>query len=77
MRAWDFSKPLFVAPAMNTLMWDNPFTAKHLNLLRELGVQVIPPIRKFLACGDVGIGAMAEPSTIDHEVREKCGPLRR
>ncbi|CAB4287252.1 unnamed protein product [Prunus armeniaca] len=23
--AWDFSKPLFVAPAMNTLMWNNLF----------------------------------------------------
>lgn len=27
-RAWDFSRPLLVAPAMNTLMWESPFTAK-------------------------------------------------
>ena len=25
-RAWDFKKPVFVAPAMNTFMYDNPFT---------------------------------------------------
>jgi phosphopantothenoylcysteine decarboxylase len=27
-RAWDFRKPLAVAPAMNTAMWDSPFTAR-------------------------------------------------
>lgn len=27
-RAWDFKRPLLVAPAMNTLMWESPFTAK-------------------------------------------------
>lgn len=49
---------------MNTLMWDNPFTARHLSALQELGVQVIPPISKRLACGDVGSGAMEEPDAI-------------
>ena len=23
-RAWDFAKPVILAPAMNTLMWDHP-----------------------------------------------------
>ena len=27
-RAWDFTRPLLVAPAMNTAMWDHPFTAR-------------------------------------------------
>ncbi len=49
---------------MNTLMWDNPFTARHLSVLQELGVVVIPPISKQLACGDVGSGAMEEPGRI-------------
>jgi len=53
-RAWDFSKPFLVAPAMNTMMWDHPFTARHLDVLRELGIVVIPPISKSLACKDVG-----------------------
>ena len=59
VRAWDFSKPLVVAPAMNTAMWVSPFTAKHLDKLSELGVHVIQPVSKTLACGDVGVGAMA------------------
>ena len=43
-RAWDFSRPLLVAPAMNTFMWDSPFTSSHLDALQRLGVKVIPPV---------------------------------
>lgn len=32
-RAWDFSKPVFLAPAMNTYMWENPATRRHLRQL--------------------------------------------
>lgn len=64
VRAWDFNKPILVAPAMNTYMWTNAFTAKHLQTCRSIGMQVIGPIEKKLACGDVGMGAMAEPRDI-------------
>ncbi|XP_014522770.1 probable phosphopantothenoylcysteine decarboxylase [Vigna radiata var. radiata] len=69
VRAWDYSKPFFVAPAMNTLMWNNPFTERHLIAIDELGISLIPPVTKRLACGDYGNGAMAEPSTIYSTVR--------
>ncbi|KAJ7563716.1 hypothetical protein O6H91_03G122800 [Diphasiastrum complanatum] len=65
VRAWDFSKPLFVAPSMNTFMWNSPFTVRHLAAIEELGMIIIAPTAKRLACGDVGVGAMAEVSTID------------
>lgn len=29
-RAWEPSRPLVLAPAMNTLMWEHPATARHL-----------------------------------------------
>ena len=32
-RAWDFSRPVMLAPAMNTLMWVHPATARHLRQL--------------------------------------------
>lgn len=68
-RAWDFSKPMLVAPAMNTFMWQSPFTDEHIIKLEgKLGVKVIPPIQKVLACGDIGTGAMAEPEVIAAEV---------
>ncbi|KAL3533434.1 hypothetical protein ACH5RR_006955 [Cinchona calisaya] len=69
VRAWDYSKPLFVAPAMNTFMWTNPFTERHLMLIDDLGINLIPPVTKRLACGDYGNGAMAEPSLIILTVR--------
>ncbi|MCL7049229.1 hypothetical protein MKW94_012152 [Papaver nudicaule] len=64
VRAWDFSKPLFVAPAMNTYMWNNPFKQRHLDAISELGISLVPPITKRLACGDYRNGAMVELSDI-------------
>ena len=53
---------------MNTNMWDHTFTAKHIAVLQEtLNFKVISPISKLLACGDTGMGAMAEPRTIVQE----------
>jgi phosphopantothenoylcysteine synthetase/decarboxylase len=49
---------------MNTFMWESPFTSDHLSRLERLGVTVIPPVGKRLACGDVGLGAMAAPEAI-------------
>eukprot|EP01106_Pelomyxa_sp_JSP_P005529 TRINITY_DN18750_c0_g1_i1.p1 TRINITY_DN18750_c0_g1~~TRINITY_DN18750_c0_g1_i1.p1 ORF type:complete len:165 (-),score=53.17 TRINITY_DN18750_c0_g1_i1:61-516(-) len=72
-RAWDISKPLCVAPAMNTLMWKNPFTAQHLStLVSMLGATVIPPISKVLACGDSGEGALADVGTIATVVMQQA-----
>ena len=46
-------------------MYEHPLTAVHLRLLQDLlGYTVIPPIAKLLACGDRGIGAMAESKDI-------------
>ncbi|KAI8468368.1 MAG: flavoprotein [Monoraphidium minutum] len=73
VRAWDFGRPLLVAPAMNTLMWESPFTAQHLAVLEALGARTIPPVGKRLACGDVGLGAMAAPEDIALACIEELG----
>ena len=55
---------------MNTFMWDSPFTSQHLNMLeQQLGVQVVDPVSKALACGDVGTGAMAAADHIAQTVK--------
>ncbi|KAI3773570.1 hypothetical protein L1987_48100 [Smallanthus sonchifolius] len=69
IRAWDYEKPIFVAPAMNTYMWTNPFTKRHLMAVDELGITLVPPVSKRLACRDSGTGAMAEPSVIFSTIR--------
>lgn len=62
-------KRIIVAPAMNTAMWRHPITKKQLRVLEEdwgVGgkddgwVEVLTPVEKELACGDVGDGAMTE-----------------
>jgi phosphopantothenoylcysteine decarboxylase len=93
-RAWDFTRPVVLAPAMNTLMWQSPVTLRHLRqLLADRGdggaegvswtldeaddvfarraprLILVPPQAKRLACGDVGLGAMAEVATIAEAVR--------
>lgn len=51
-------KPIFLCPAMNTLMWEHPHTFSHLKTLLQLGYQLILPIKKVLACQEEGAGAM-------------------
>ncbi|CAD5225115.1 unnamed protein product [Bursaphelenchus okinawaensis] len=60
-RAWDFNKPFFFAPAMNTCMWEHPVTAEQVKkLIVVFGCKEIPPMEKELMCGDKGYGAMAK-----------------
>jgi phosphopantothenoylcysteine decarboxylase len=100
-RAWDFGRPVFLAPAMNTMMWESPITLRHLRQLLDdhaagpvpsdwtldaaadvfarhaPRIVLIPPQAKRLACGDVGIGAMADVPAIAEIVRawsEQAGP---
>jgi len=56
--------PVAVAPAMNVWMWEHPATRANLDLLKGRGVRVIDPGAGELACGEEGIGRMAEPGTI-------------
>jgi len=63
-RAWDMSKPILVAPAMNTFMWESAFTEQHLEQCHRLGMTLIPPVSKKLACGDIGVGGMASPEDV-------------
>ncbi|GBG26598.1 Coenzyme A biosynthesis bifunctional protein coaBC, putative [Hondaea fermentalgiana] len=69
-RAWDYSKPMLVAPAMNTFMWDHPLTSEQLGKLRSFGAGVVSPVSKTLACGDTGSGALAPVDQILAAVKE-------
>ena len=53
-------KPTFIAPAMNVKMWEHPATQANLDRLVSRGVQIIEPTYGPLACGDVGIGRLAD-----------------
>ncbi len=62
--------PKLLAPAMNTNMYLNPASSCNLARLQELGYQMVEPRTSLLACGDYGIGALAEIPTILEAVKE-------
>nr|WP_307730758.1 bifunctional phosphopantothenoylcysteine decarboxylase/phosphopantothenate--cysteine ligase CoaBC [Acidaminobacter sp.] len=60
--------PILVAPAMNTQMYLSPLTQRNMKTLQDLGVGFVAPGSGRLACGDEGIGKMAEPQQIVDEI---------
>lgn len=56
--------PVLVAPAMNPRMWRHPATVENCRVLKERGVEFIGPVDGAVACGDGGVGRMAEPTEI-------------
>ena len=59
-RAWDYGKPVLVAPAMNTAMWTSPFTGRHLAVLADLGVCVVQPVAKRCVRPGAALGVLAQ-----------------
>ena len=59
-----FSKPILLAPAMNTNMWKNSFVQENMEKLKKAGYHIVDPGIGFLACGTSGEGRMAEVEDI-------------
>ncbi len=57
-------KPVLLAPAMNTVMWNKPAVQAHVATLKSRGARFAMPIAGDLACGESGVGAMAAPETL-------------
>jgi phosphopantothenoylcysteine decarboxylase len=55
---------ILVAPAMNYRMWNAPATRANVKTLRDRGVEFVGPAEGNLACGEEGVGRMAEPADI-------------
>src|SRR4051794_37319987 len=64
-------KPLLVAPAMNSAMYEHPAMQANLARLRERGVRVLDPGTGSLASiGEAGIGRLPEPPELLAAVEE-------
>lgn len=61
--------PVMVCPAMNRSMWAHPATVANCQLLTERGVVIVGPEEGSQACGDVGLGRMAEVDYIINALR--------
>lgn len=53
--------PLFLAPAMNRVMWSHPATQANTATLRTRSVTLLGPASGGQACGETGEGRMLEP----------------
>ena len=56
--------PIYISPAMNTNMYENPIMQDNLRILEKYGYHIITPASGYLACGDTGAGKMPEPETL-------------
>ncbi len=56
--------PIFLCPAMNTNMYENPITQRNMQTLRDFGFHILEAASGSLACGTSGIGRLPEPVDI-------------
>ncbi|MDP5325918.1 MAG: bifunctional phosphopantothenoylcysteine decarboxylase/phosphopantothenate--cysteine ligase CoaBC [Paracoccaceae bacterium] len=56
--------PVLLAPAMNVRMWHHPATQRNIATLQGDGVTIVGPNAGDMACGEQGLGRMAEPAEI-------------
>ncbi|MBR0596848.1 bifunctional phosphopantothenoylcysteine decarboxylase/phosphopantothenate--cysteine ligase CoaBC [Sinanaerobacter chloroacetimidivorans] len=62
--------PVYICPAMNTNMYENPIVQRNIKTLSELGYYFIEPKSSYLACGDLGKGALADVELIVETVEQ-------
>ena len=73
-------KPVLIAPAMNVRMWHHAATQRNLSQLKRDGILVVGPNEGDMACGEYGLGRMAEPveivAAIEAALTPKPQPLK-
>ena len=60
--------PVVFAPAMNHRMWDHPIAQENYAKLAHIGYRFIGPESGWLACRNVGVGRLTDPSRIVEQV---------
>ena len=70
-------KPVLIAPSMNVRMWEHPALQRNLATLQADGILTVGPDEGDMACGEYGLGRMAEPLAIVAAVEAalQSGPL--
>jgi len=57
-------KQVLAAPAMNVRMWEHPSTRRNMAAVRADGIAFVGPEEGEMACGEYGLGRVAEPEAI-------------
>lgn len=71
--ALSFSRPVLIAPAMNSTMWENRIVQANVEKLRELGHIFVGPEEGRLADGREGVGRLAGLDKIAAAVEKALG----
>lgn len=61
-------KPVLLAPAMNTVMYENPIVQNNLSFLNKMGYKIVPPDAGQLLCGEEGKGKLASVEILEEEI---------
>ncbi|WP_302011956.1 bifunctional phosphopantothenoylcysteine decarboxylase/phosphopantothenate--cysteine ligase CoaBC [Collinsella tanakaei] len=69
------NRPIVIAPAMNTGMWEAAATQENLSTLIARGCEIVQPACGRLACGDVGSGKLASVEDIAQRTLEVLGRI--
>jgi phosphopantothenoylcysteine decarboxylase/phosphopantothenate--cysteine ligase len=72
-----WAKPVLVAPAMNSDMWNNPAVRRNIQTVKKMGVEVVGPEKGRLACGTEGLGRMSEPQDILEAIGRIASKVKR
>jgi len=67
---------LWLAPAMNHVMWDHPTVRENIAMLQQRGAQILGPDSGSQACGEEGYGRMLAPDEIAAALFQDSGPDR-
>ena len=68
-----FNKPVIIAPAMNTNMWNNKIIQKNISILKENNYHILEPETGELACKTKGKGRLCDLNLIFEETSEILG----
>ena len=61
-------KKVLLAPSMNVRMWNHPATKENIIKLKQFGFELIGPNSGEMACGEFGLGRMAEHIEIKNQI---------
>ncbi len=64
------TSPVVIAPAMNSRMYEHPAVQHNLERLRGFGHRIVEPDEGALACGEEGVGRLAEIAEILSVIHE-------
>lgn len=70
-------KKVLVAPAMNVRMWHHAATQRNIRQLKADGVAFVGPGEGEMACGEFGLGRMAEPAEIASAIETLLAPAKK